>query len=170
MAESKIQTVPNPSRVGSDTSTLRRDPNRLFGKGASVIRAAALGDLGSQRDLRAACYHRITAPAASDVWLVDLAMIEGLVLARLCAAHGDETDARALAAYLLLGASIVNEIGTEQFTNLAENYGAEALSILEDLACVGDEEAAVNANSLIALLPPQVLEKAQRLSRLEVIT
>lgn len=125
------------------------DPNSALGSQSSVLRAAAQGDLMALRSMRdmhinASKGFEADAPAAV------LFGLEAMPYARLCAAQGDDNDARRLAGVLcyLFEASRFAGYG-----NRAERLAGEAVAILERLSEAGDETASLAAVQIVDLHP-----------------
>lgn len=144
----------------------RRDPNRSRGLCAPLFRAAAQGDLSAHRKLRDASLVYVGSEQGRHEY-AGLAIVEALVHARACAAVGDTEDVKLLAGVLLTGASIFGRHSDDGPQRVADGYGAEALALLEDLAEAGDDEAAVHANDVIAMMPPHALALARSIHALE---
>lgn len=125
------------------------DPNSALGAEAQVIRDAAGGDLSAQRAMRGIFIEAIDTVDMTS----PLAILFGLEMvpyARLCAAHGDQEDARRLAAALWWTFAASRSAG---FGDRAQNLAGEAVAILERLADQGDEVSSLAAVQLVGLNP-----------------
>ena len=134
-------------------------PNAALGiEVAQIIARAAKGDLIAQRAIIDNCNQAIDA--GSDY--SGIAATEAVSMARIAASHGHRHDTRRLAGVLCQAGLIFRNAGANI---LANNYTAEALSVLEGLAASGDDLAAENASKLVEMHTPELVELAKHFRR-----
>jgi hypothetical protein len=137
---------------------IRFDANAGVGWAASqALLGSASGSLEAQRCIRQEWAATLYSPEgqALDSDLTDAA---GILIARLCAAHGEHVDATMLAMLLV-------EVGI-RFRNRGRFAAgweciAESLSLYERLGAAGDLEAVEMAKELMSTLPFEVVEMAK---------
>lgn len=117
----------------------------------ALLRAAATGDITAQRQLAdGACMMAATQPDFDPLPIIS----DGLVFARLAAAHGETADAGRLISMLVTACNLCSD--ERQY-----EYAGEALAVAERMAEAGDESVADVMPSLAEQLPLQVVAYAQ---------
>jgi hypothetical protein len=137
------------------------DANYALGSASSEqFRRAAQGDLEAQRQLaEQALATRDAAEAAGG--LTDLAAIESVYWARLCAANGDDLDAMRLAEAL---SHMSHCFGHSGMGEAAENLTVEAVSILYALATAGHAPASATIAAVMDGISPILLTRARQMA------
>ena len=130
---------------------------------ATLFAQVAKGDLAAQRRVRQVWFDSLQE-GVPPVPNADLLAASGLLVARLCAANGDHSDARMLAT-LLLNAGMRHH--GDGRLSLGCDLAAEALSLFERLSAAGDHEAAEAVDSLVPHMPPEIVERAQYYAKRE---
>ncbi|GHH16090.1 hypothetical protein GCM10008023_19700 [Sphingomonas glacialis] len=137
------------------------DANAGVGLVASLaLLGSANGDLSAQRYIRDDWSANLYAPEREGPDS-DLRDAGGLLLARLCAAHGDATDANMLAMLLFNAGLRFRDRGR---FSIGWECVAEALSLYERLGAAGDAEAVETAKGIMASVPVEVIEMAKNYS------
>lgn len=137
------------------------DANAGLGLVASLaLLSSATGDLSAQRYIRDDWSANLYAPEREGPDS-DLRDASGLFVARLRAAHGDETDANMLAMLLFNVGLRFRDRGR---FSIGWECIAEALSLYERLGAAGNAEAVETAKGIMASVPFEVIEMAKNYS------
>jgi hypothetical protein len=152
-----IVVVPPPAAV-----PCHFDPNFALGSTADIVRAAALGSLSAQRTMRDRTI-AASADAPAGSFLALAFGVEMAPYARICAAHGDDDDARTLAGVLCYTFEASRALGLSASDEI---LAGEAVAILERLAGAGDEVAADAVVQIVGMHPPAG-DLARRLMKAE---
>ena len=158
MAKSPSQPVVSlPAAIAPRVETIA--PNAALGvESAHIIARAARGDLTAQRIIIDSC-NRLIEDGSTYAGIL---ATEAVSMARIAASHGHRDDTRRLAGVLCQAGLIFRNAGAAV---LANDYTAEALSVLEGLAATGDDLAADNASKLVEMHTPEIVELAKRFRR-----
>lgn len=136
----------------------RFDANAGVGKAASLaLLGSATGDLEAQRCIRDEWSGNLRKPEYQGPDS-DLADAGGLLISRLCAAHGDQSDASVLAMVLLTVGDRFHNHGRH---GIGWECIAESLSLFGRLADEGDAEAAEIVKGLLDELPADAVARAK---------
>ncbi|MEG3178181.1 hypothetical protein U1872_18215 [Sphingomonas sp. RB3P16] len=137
------------------------DANAGVGLVASLaLLGSATGDLSAQRYIRDDWSANLYAPERQGPDS-DLTDAGGLLMARLCAANGDATDATMLAMLLFNVGLRFRERGR---FSIGWECVAEALSLYERLGAAGNAEAVETAKGIMASVPAEVVAMAKNYS------
>lgn len=145
--------------------TVADDANGALGDLASIIRAAATGDLDAQRAGRARALRDMNdAAARGDHVMGQGHAAEAMFWARFAASHGHDDDAVMLAAVLV---SLAEYWGYDRQHAQAEwgnSLLAEAVTILDRLAANGNEAAATAINEMAERFAPHIFQQAKEIA------